>query len=127
MLTVTGASSQAPSAAGAVGGWLDPDATVPTEVITPGVVSVLGSVTVTASPAFTSDSMSVFRLIVTRCRSEVADRMGPDAGPPRLPVTWLTRSASGLKTTEPSDSEPDGLDTPSDSSNSCTAYWVSHE
>src|SRR5580693_801857 len=135
MFTVTGASSQDPAAdefvsftsTETVGELLDPDATVPTEVITPGVVSVLGSVTVTTSPAFTSDSMSVLRLIVTTCRSEVADRMGPDAGLPRLPVTWLTRSASGLKTTEPSDSEPGGLDTPRASSISCAAYRVSHE
>src|SRR3974377_320315 len=124
MFTVTGASSQDPAAAGfgsfrstgQGGELLDPGATVPTEVITPGVVDVLGSSTVTSSPALTSDSMSVFRLIVTTCRSEVADRMGPDAGWPRLPVTWVTRRASGLKITEPSDSEPDGLDTPRASS-----------
>ena len=112
---------------GTVAELVGPDATVPTEVITPGVVDPSGRVTLTESPAFTSDSMEVLRLIVTACRSEVADRMGPDAGLPRLAVRVLTRSASGLNTTDPSDSDPGGLDTPRSSSMSSTAYWVSHE
>jgi signal transduction histidine kinase len=36
--------------------------------------------------------------MVTTCRSEVADRTGPEAGPPRAALTWLTRSASGMNT-----------------------------
>ena len=44
-----------------------------------------------------------------------------------MPVTLLTRSSSGSNTTEPGDSEPDGLDTPRPVSIRSTAYRVSHE
>ena len=54
-------------------------ATVPTEEITPGVVAPSGSVTLTASPALTSDCWDASRLMVTTCRSEVADSTGPEA------------------------------------------------
>ena len=110
MFTVTGAWSRVPAAAGCVsvtvtgivGPLAVPDATVPTEETVPGVVAPSGSVTVTASPAVTSASWEVLSRIVTTCRSEVADRTGPDAELPRLPVTLLTRSASGSNTIWPS-------------------------
>ena len=53
-------------------------ATVPTEETTPGVVAPSGSVTLTASPAFTSDCLGGIQGIVTTCRSEVADSTGPE-------------------------------------------------
>src|SRR5580692_1114819 len=104
MFTVTGAWSRLPAALGSVRftctgivvtGPCGPDvvvATVPTEDTTPGVVVPSGSG------------------IITTCRSEVAASTGPDAGPPRLPVTWLTRSASGSNTTCPRDRLPGGYD-----------------
>src|SRR5215469_7054866 len=118
MFTVTGAWSRAPAAPGSVSVTvtaivvlgLCPDdagavvATAPTDVTTPGVVVPSGSVTVTASPALTSDSWETSSGIITTCRSEVACSTGPFAGPPRLPVTWLTRSAVGSNTTCPSHS-----------------------
>ncbi len=53
--------------------------------------------------------------------------MGPDAGLPRLPITLLTRSASGSKTTDPSDSAPDGPEIPRADWSFSTPAWVSHE
>src|SRR5262249_21290636 len=106
---------------------LDVVATVPTEDTTPGVVVPSGSVTVTASPAWTSDWAEASSAIVATCRSEVAASTGPDAGPPRLPVTWPTRSAAGSNTTCPKDRLPDWLEAPRCSSSCCTAYAVSHE
>src|SRR6202042_1116534 len=100
MYTVTGAWSSAPAAPGSVSrtctgivvtGPSCPDvvvATVPTTDTTPGVVVSSGSVTVTASPALTSDSWETSSGIITTCSSDVAAMTGPDAGPPRLPVTW---------------------------------------
>ena len=121
MFTVTGAWSRVPAALGSVsvactGIVVDgfppgPDAvvaTVPTEEITPGVVVPSGSVTVTVSPALTSDWSAASSGIVTTCRSDVAASTGPDAGAPRIPVTRLTRSASGSNTTCPRDSDPGG-------------------
>ena len=105
----------------------DPDATVPTEEIVPGVLALSGSVTVTASPAATSDSCEVFSGIVTTCRSDVAVSTGPDAGLPRLPASWLTRSASGSNTICPNDRLPDGAETPSADCSFCTPDAVSHE
>src|SRR5215469_15958666 len=113
MFTVTGAWSSVPSARGSVSVtctgivvvgpcpcWLDVVvATAPTEDTSPWVVVPSGSVTVTASPAFTSDGPETSSGIVTTRRFEVAANTGPDAGPPRLPVTWVTRSASGSNTT----------------------------
>src|SRR5215467_3759884 len=114
MFTVTGAWSRVPAAFGSVSftctgivvaglcpccGVCDAGvavATVPTEDTTPGVVVPSGSVMLTVSPALTSDSWLTSSGIVTTCRSEVAASTGPDAGPPRLPVTWVTRIASGL-------------------------------
>jgi hypothetical protein len=78
----------------------------------PGVVVPSGSVTVTRSPARTCDCWEASRGTITTCRSEVAANTGPDAGLPRLPVTWLTRIASGSNTTCPSGSDPDGEETP---------------
>src|SRR6202044_3739871 len=37
----------------------------------------------------------------------------PGAGPPGLPITWLTRSACGSNTTCPRGSDPDGEEMPS--------------
>src|ERR1700736_6518252 len=139
MFTVTGAWSRLPAACGSVSftstGIVvvalppDPDvtATVPTEETTPGVVVPSGSVTVTLSPAFTSDCCEASSGIVTTCRSDVAVSTGPDAGPPRLPVTVATRSAAGSNTTCPSDSDPGGEETPRCSSICCTPYAVSQE
>src|SRR5580693_3474493 len=87
-------------------------ATLPTADTTPGVVDPSGSVTVTVSPALTSDWSEASSGIVTTCRSEVVASTGPDAGPPRIPVTWATRSVSGSNTTCPKDSNPDGAETP---------------
>ena len=113
---------------GTVAELLDPDATVPTEVITPGVVSPSGSVTDTASPAFTSDSMGVLRLIVTTCRSEVADRTGPDAGPPRLPVKLADPQRLRLEHHRPQRQRPRrARHTKVPPPLSSTAYRVSHE
>src|SRR6185437_11360258 len=102
MFTVTGARSRPPAASGSVSftwtgivgaapGPEPGEATLPTEDTTPGVVVPSGSVTVTLSPALTSDWSEASSAIVTTCRSEVAASTGPDAGPPRPPVTWLTR------------------------------------
>ncbi len=102
-------------------------ATVPTEETTPGVAAPSGSVTVTLSPALTCDCWEASSWIVTMCRSEVAASTGPAAEPPRLPVTWLTRSACGSNTTCPSDRVPGGLATPRCSSRFCTPTAVSHE
>ena len=121
MFTVTGAWSKVPAAPGSVSVTVtgivallpDPDATAPTEEIVPGVLDPSGSVTVTASPAATCDCMAASSGIVTTCRSDVAASTGPDAGPPRLPITWLTRSAPGSNTTCPRGSDPDGEETPS--------------
>ncbi len=107
MFTVTGAWSRLPAAFGSVRFTYTgivvagpcpccPGvvvATVPTEDTTPGVVVPSGSVMLTASPALTSDWSEASSGIVTTCRSDVAVSTGPEAGPPRLPVTWLTRSA----------------------------------
>ena len=71
--------------------------------------------------------MAAYSGIVTTCRSEVATSTGPDAGPPRLPVTWLTRSAPGSNTTCPSDSDPDGEEVPSADCSFCTPAAVSAE
>jgi len=100
MFTVTGAWSRVPAAPGSVSFTCTaivvvglppcPDvvvATVPTEEITPGVAVPSGSVMLTVSPALTSDSCEVLSGIVTTCRADVAASTGPDAGPPRLPVT----------------------------------------
>src|SRR6202043_3717322 len=87
-------------------------ATVPTSDTAPGVVVPSGSVMLTGSPALTCDWSEASSGIITTCRSEVAVSTGPDAGPPRLPVTWLTRSASGSNTTCPSDKPSGGLATP---------------
>ena len=83
--------------------------------------------TVTASPTATSVSWAVLSAIVTTCRSEVAVSTGPAAGPPRLPSTLVTRSASGSNATDPSGSDPGGLVTPSADSSCCTPYAVSQE
>ncbi len=91
------------------------------------MLALSGSVTVTASPTATSDSWEVLSWIVTTCWSEVAASTGPAAGPPRLPSTSLTRIAVGSNTTEPSGSDPGGLETPSADSICCTPYAVSHE
>ncbi len=72
------------------------------------------------SPAFTSACCEASRLIVTTCRVEVASSTGPPAGPPKLAVTWLTRSAPGSNTTDPGGSDPGGLETPRCSSICCT-------
>ena len=133
--TVTGAWSSRPAACGRVSltntGMAaelpDPDATVPTDVITPGVKDPSGSVTVTASPSFTSDCRAAPRLIVTTCRVEVAASTAPDAGLPRLPRTELTRSADGSNTTDPSASDPDRLVIPRASCSFSTPAAVSHE
>src|SRR4029077_10330868 len=140
MFTVTGAWSRVPAALGSVsvactGIVVDglppgPDvvvATVPTEETTPGVVVPSGSVTVTLSPALTSDWSEASSAIVTTCRSDVAVSTGPDAGPPRLPFTWLTRSAPGSNTTCPKDRLPGGKETPRRSSSCRTPCAVSHE
>src|ERR1700744_1742398 len=120
MFTVTGAWSRLPAALGSVRftctgivvtGPCCPVvvvATVPTEDTTPGVVVPSGSVTVTPSPALTSDCWATSGGTVTASRSDGAVSTGPDAGPPSLPVTWATRSASGSNTTCPSDSDPGG-------------------
>src|SRR5215470_15022112 len=120
MLTVTGACSRVPADLGSVsftctgivvvGLPPDPDvvAAVPTEETTPGVVVPSGSVMLTVSPAFTSDCCEASSGIVTTCRSDVAVSTGPDAGPPRLPVTAATRSAAGSNTTCPNDRLPGG-------------------
>src|SRR5262249_19465416 len=122
MFTVTGAWSSVPSARGSVSFtctgivvvgscpcWLEVVvATEPTEDTTPGVVVPSGNVTFTASPAFTCAGPETSSGIVTTCRLEVAANTGPDAGPPRLPVTWVTRSASGSNTTCPSVNPPGG-------------------
>ena len=102
-------------------------ATAPTEEITPGVVVPSGSATVTLSPAFTCDCMEASSGIVTTCRSDVAVSTGPDAGPPRLPVTVATRNAVGSNTTCPRDSDPGGEETPRWVSSSCTPYADSQE
>src|SRR6266568_4897698 len=81
-------------------------ATVPTKDTTPGVVVPAGSVTVTLSPALTSDPWETSSGIITTCSSDVAASTGPDAGPPGLPVTCLTRIARGSNTTCPKDSDP---------------------
>ncbi len=111
MFTVTGAWSRMPAARGSVSVTCtgivvvafppdsDVTATVPTEDITPGVVVPSGSVTVTLSPAFTSDCCETSSGIVTTWWSDVAVSTGPRAGPPRLPVTVATRSAAGSNTT----------------------------
>src|SRR5580693_6716857 len=135
MYTVTGAWSRALAADGSVSVTVTgivalpavPDATVPTEEIFPGVPAPSGSVMVTASPAATSGSWAVLRGIVTTCWSEVAASTGPAAGPPGLPSTSLTRIAFGSNTTDPSGSDPGGLETPSADSIRCTPYAVSHE
>ena len=141
MFTVTGAWSRVPAASGSVSftctGIVVAGpcsccpavvvATVPTEEIMPGTVVPSGSVTVTLSPALTCDWSEASSGIVTTCRSEVAVSTGPDAGPPRVPVTWLTRSAPGSNTTCPSDKLPGGPTTPRCSSSCCTAYAVSQE
>jgi signal transduction histidine kinase/DNA-binding CsgD family transcriptional regulator len=121
MYTVTGASSRLPAADGSVSFTVTgivallpvPEATVPTEEIVPGVVSPSGSVTDTASPTATSDSSDVSSAMLTTCWSEVAEKIGPDAGPPRLASTLVTRTAVGSNTTDPSGSDPDGLEIPS--------------
>ena len=61
-------------------------ATVPTEVIMPGVVWLSGSVIVTLSPTFTSDCCVASRLILTWRLVEVAARtVAPAcAGPPSV-------------------------------------------
>jgi len=100
---------------------------VPTEETVPGVVFPSGSVMLTVSPALTSDCCAASRLIVTTCSSEVAFSTGPDAGPPRLPVTWLMRSAAGSNTTCPSDSDPGGLETPRSDCRCSTPALVSQE
>ncbi len=139
MFTVTGAWSRVPAAFGsvsctctgivAVAFGPDPDvvATVPTEETTPGVVVPSGSVMLTVSPAFTSDCCEASSGIVTTCWPDVAVSTGPDAGPPRLPVTVATRSAAGSNATCPKDRLPGGLETPRCSSSRCTACAVSHE
>src|SRR5580698_1001220 len=118
--TVTGAWSRVPAADGSVSvtvTWivafaLVPVATVPTEEIFPGVLAPFGSVTVTGSPTATPASWEVLTGIVTTCWSEVAVSTWPAAGPPRLPGTLLIRSASGSNTTDPSGSDPGGLEAP---------------
>src|SRR6266516_6544019 len=139
MFTVTGAWSRLPAACGSVSFTctgivvvaFPPDsdvvATVQTEETTPGVVVPSGSVTVTLSPAFTSDCCEASSGIVTTCWPDVAVSTGPDAGPPRLPVTAATRSAAGSNATCPKDRLPGGLETPRCSSSRCTPYLVSHE
>jgi hypothetical protein len=138
MFTVTGARSSDPAAPGSVSltctgivvvasGPEPGEATLPTEDTTPGVVVPSGSVTVTLSPALTCDWPEASSAIVTTCRSDVAASTGPDAGPPRPPVTWLTRSAPGSNTTCPNDRLPGGPATPRRSSSRCTACAVSHE
>ena len=141
MFTVTGAWSRVPAASGSVSVTstgivvVGPCsccpcvvvATAPTEEIRPGTVVPSGSVTVTLSPAFTCDWAEASSGIVTTCWSEVAVSTGPDAGPPRATVTWLTRIASGSNTTCPNDRLPGGLITPRCSSSCCTACAVSHE
>jgi hypothetical protein len=102
-------------------------ATVPTEETTPGVAAPSGSATVTLAPTWTCDCWETSSWIVTTCWSDVAASTGPVADPPRLPVTWLTRSASGSNTTCPRDMFPGGLATPRCSSRSCTPNAVSHE
>ena len=132
MYTVTGAWSRVPATDGCVSvtvTWIVallavPDATVPTEEIFPGVLAPSGSVTVTASPTATSVSWAVLSGIVTTCWSEVAASTGPAAGPPRLPSTLVTRIAAGSNTTDPSGSDPGGLETPSADSICCTPYAV---
>src|SRR5258707_1723635 len=140
MFTVTGAWSRVPAAPGSVsvtctgivvaGFCPDPGvvvATVPTEETTPGVVAPSGRVMLTVSPALTSDWSEASSGTVTTCRSDVAASTGPEPGPPRLPVTWLTRSACGSNTTCPKDRVPGGLATPRCSSRFCTPTAVSHE
>src|ERR1700689_1243344 len=102
-------------------------ATWPTADTTPGVAAPSGNVTVTASPALLSDWSEASSGIVTTCRSEVAASTGPDAGPPRLPVTLLTRIASGSNTTCPSDSDSDGEEIPSADCSLATPAAVSAE
>src|SRR5215472_4387794 len=102
-------------------------ATVPTEEIVPAVVLWSGSVTVTLSPTPTSLCWSARRATVTTRRVEVAVRTGPAAGPPRLAFTWLTRSAVGSNTAEPSVSDPDGSVIPRAVCSCCTPYLVSQE
>src|SRR6266702_4487045 len=105
-------------------GPLEVVATSPTADTTPGVVDPSGNVTVTVSPALTSDWSETSSGTVTTCRSDVAVSTGPDAGPPRLPGTVATRNAAGSNTTCPSDSDPGGEETPSWVSSSCTPYAV---
>src|SRR5487761_1121571 len=105
----------------------EPDATLPTEETTPGVTDPPGSVTLTASPAATSPCREASRAIVTTCCAEVAASTGPVAGPPRLPITLLTRIAAGSNTAEPSVSDPDGLEMPSADCSCSTPYVVSQE
>src|ERR1700733_1600650 len=102
-------------------------ATWPTAETTPGAVAPSGNVTVTTSPALISDWSEASSGIVTTCRSEVAASTGPDAGPPRLPVTELTRIASGSNTTCPSGSEPGGAETPTADSSFSTPACVAQE
>src|SRR5258708_35016264 len=97
-------------------------ATVPTEETTPGVVAPSGSVMLTVSPALTSDWSEASSGTVTTCRSDVAASTGPDPGPPRLPVTWLTRSACGSNTPRPQDRLPRGLGTPRCSPSCCPPH-----
>src|ERR1022692_2391701 len=108
-------------------GPLEVVATLPTADTTPGVVVPSGSVTVTISPALTSDWSETSSGTVTTCRSEVTASTGPDAGPPRLPVTRLTRIAPGSYTTCPSGSDPDGEETPSADCSFPTPACVSQE
>src|SRR5258708_9732620 len=137
MFTVTGAWSRVPAAPGSVsvtctgivvaGFCPDPGvvvATVPTEETTPGAVAPSGRVMLTVSPALTSDWSEASSGTVTTCRSDVAASTGPDAGPPRLPVTWLTRSACGSNTTRPKNRLPRGLETPPSSPRCFTPYLV---
>ena len=60
----------------------------------------------TASPTATSDSWAVLSAIVTTCRSDVAARTGPAAGPPRAASTLVTRRAAGSNATEPERQRP---------------------
>ena len=93
----------------------------------PAALDPSGSVIVTASPTLTSPCSEASKAIDTTCWVEVAVTTGPDAGPPRLPGTVVTRSAAGSNTNDPCDREPDGLEIPSDACSFCTPAAVAEE